>query len=130
MATYVSGRSGNQTKAKLAVEQLQRLGRYRELDPLSFAVAYIGMGESDKALLGLEKAYREHSSSLTALKVDSIYAAPGRATLPGVSPPHWFGTVIRQQVGLACRSRRFCESSTHQHAGRGHRVGGCQLGRA
>jgi hypothetical protein len=73
MATYVSGRSGNQTKAKLAVEQLQRLGRYRELDPLSFAVAYIGMGESDKALLGLEKAYREHSSSFTALKVDPIY---------------------------------------------------------
>jgi hypothetical protein len=40
MATYVSGRSGNQTKAKLAVEQLQRLGRYPELDLLSFAVAY------------------------------------------------------------------------------------------
>ena len=73
MAAYVSGRSGNQTKAKLAVEQLQRLGRYRELDPLSFAVAYIGMGENDQALLGLEKAYREHSSSLTALKVDPIY---------------------------------------------------------
>ena len=41
--------------------------------PWHFAVAYIGMGENYKALLGLLKAYREHSSSLTALKVDPIY---------------------------------------------------------
>jgi hypothetical protein len=34
---------------------------------------HIGMGENDKALPGLEKAYREHSSSFTALKVDPIY---------------------------------------------------------
>jgi hypothetical protein len=39
----------------------------------SLAVAYIGMGNNDQALAWLEKAYREHSGSLTALKVDPIY---------------------------------------------------------
>jgi hypothetical protein len=31
------------------------------------------MGENDKALVELEKACRQRSSSLTALKVDPIY---------------------------------------------------------
>jgi tetratricopeptide (TPR) repeat protein len=73
MIAYVSGRSGDQTKGRLALKQLEQPGRNGPLDTLAFAVAYIGMGENDKALLGLEKAYREHSSSLTALKVDPIY---------------------------------------------------------
>jgi TolB-like protein/DNA-binding winged helix-turn-helix (wHTH) protein/Tfp pilus assembly protein PilF len=73
MIAYVSGRSGDQAKGRLALKQLQQPGRNGPLDTLAFAVAYIGMGENDKALLGLEKAYREHSSSLTALKVDPIY---------------------------------------------------------
>jgi TolB-like protein/DNA-binding winged helix-turn-helix (wHTH) protein/Tfp pilus assembly protein PilF len=73
MIAYVSGRSGDQAKARLALKQLEQPGRNGPLDTLAFAVAYIGMGENDKALLGLEKAYREHSSSLTALKVDPIY---------------------------------------------------------
>ena len=73
MIAYVSGRSGDQAKGRLALKQLEQPGRNGPLDTLAFAVAYIGMGENDKALLGLEKAYREHSSSLTALKVDPIY---------------------------------------------------------
>jgi hypothetical protein len=51
---------------------------------LVFAVAYIGMGENDKALVELEKAYRPCSSSLTALKVDPIYD-PLRASLASSS---------------------------------------------
>ncbi len=73
MIAYVSGRSGDQARGRLALKQLEQPGRNGPLDTLAFAVAYIGMGENDKALLGLEKAYREHSSSLTALKVDPIY---------------------------------------------------------
>jgi hypothetical protein len=40
---------------------------------LSFAVAYIGMGNNDKAMVWLEKAYAEHSSSLNAIQVDPTY---------------------------------------------------------
>ena len=73
MTAYASGRAGDQAKAKLALEQLRRLEGHRRLDSLSLAVAYIGVGNNDKALVWLEKAYQEHSSSLTALKVDPTY---------------------------------------------------------
>jgi TolB-like protein/DNA-binding winged helix-turn-helix (wHTH) protein/Tfp pilus assembly protein PilF len=73
MTAYVFGRSGERAKAKLALEQLERLGRHRPLDSLSFAVAYIGMGNNDEAMVWLEKACTEHSSSLSALKVDPTY---------------------------------------------------------
>ena len=73
MIAYAAGRSGDQATAKLALEQLQQLQQHRTMDSLSFAVAYIGMGNNDQALLWLEKAYREHSASLTALKVDPTY---------------------------------------------------------
>jgi TolB-like protein/DNA-binding winged helix-turn-helix (wHTH) protein len=73
MIAYVSGRSGDQAKARLALEQVEQLERHGALDPLALAVAYIGTGENDKALVWLEKGYRERSSGLTALKVDPIY---------------------------------------------------------
>jgi TolB-like protein/DNA-binding winged helix-turn-helix (wHTH) protein/Tfp pilus assembly protein PilF len=73
MIAYVSGRSGDRARAKLAMQQLEQLKRHHTLDSLSLAVAYIGMGNNDLALAWLEKAYREHSGSLTALKVDPIY---------------------------------------------------------
>jgi tetratricopeptide (TPR) repeat protein len=73
MTAYVFARSGDQSHAKFAMEQLEQLKTQRALDPLSFAIAYIGMGNNDKALGWLEKAYTEHSSGLNALKVDPIY---------------------------------------------------------
>ncbi|MGA8493226.1 MAG: hypothetical protein WB711_22585 [Terriglobales bacterium] len=36
-------------------------------------MAYIGLGNIDQAVRWLEKAHSEHSSSLTALKVDPTY---------------------------------------------------------
>jgi TolB-like protein/DNA-binding winged helix-turn-helix (wHTH) protein/lipoprotein NlpI len=74
MVAYVAGRSGDRAGAKLAFEQLQGLeARHHPLDSLSLAIAYIGIGDHDKALASLEKAYLEHSSSLSALKVDPTY---------------------------------------------------------
>jgi adenylate cyclase len=49
------------------------LDRRRPLDPLALAVAYIALDNNDKAMACLEKAYAEHSSGLTALKVDPTY---------------------------------------------------------
>jgi TolB-like protein/DNA-binding winged helix-turn-helix (wHTH) protein/Tfp pilus assembly protein PilF len=73
MVAYVEGRSGDRARAKLAFEPLQRMEVRHRLDSLSLAIAYIGMGDNDKALASLEKAYLEHSSSLSALKVDPTY---------------------------------------------------------
>jgi TolB-like protein/DNA-binding winged helix-turn-helix (wHTH) protein/Tfp pilus assembly protein PilF len=73
MIAYISGRSGDQTKAKAALEQLLKVKQHRAVDSLCFTVANIGLGDNDEALLWLEKAYREHSNSLTAIKVDPTY---------------------------------------------------------
>ena len=73
MIAYISARSGDQAKAKAALEQLRRVKQHRAVDSLCFTVAYIGFGEHDEALLWLEKAYQEHSNGLTALKVDPTY---------------------------------------------------------
>jgi adenylate cyclase len=73
MTAYVFGRSGNPAKANLALEHLEKATQHRPFDPLSFAVAYIGLGNNDKAMVWLEKAYTEHSSSLSAIKVDPTY---------------------------------------------------------
>ncbi len=73
MLAYASGQAGDRPKAELALRKLEKLDRLRSLDPLSFTVAYIGMNDKKKALFYLEKAYREHSSGLTSLKVDPTF---------------------------------------------------------
>jgi TolB-like protein/DNA-binding winged helix-turn-helix (wHTH) protein/Tfp pilus assembly protein PilF len=73
MLAYASGQSGDRAKAELALQKLEKLDRLRSLDPLSFTVAYIGVNNKEKALFYLEKAYLEHSSGLTSLKVDPTF---------------------------------------------------------
>jgi len=73
LLAYTSGRSGDRAKARLALQQLEQIGQRRPLDSLAFAVAYLGLDDKDKALAWLEKASMQHSSGLTALKVDPIY---------------------------------------------------------
>ncbi|MGA9511709.1 MAG: tetratricopeptide repeat protein, partial [Candidatus Sulfotelmatobacter sp.] len=70
---YIYGRSGQRAKAKFALEQLERESRSQVVDPLSFAIAYIGIGDKEQAIAWLQRAYQWHSSSLTALKVDPTY---------------------------------------------------------
>ncbi|MGA7298962.1 MAG: hypothetical protein WBX10_01570, partial [Candidatus Sulfotelmatobacter sp.] len=70
---YIYGRSGQRAKAKFALQQLERVSRSQVVDPISFATAYIGIGDKEKALVWLQRAYQWHSSSLTALKVDPTY---------------------------------------------------------
>ena len=70
---YVYGRSGQREQAQRAVEKLERWNRESNIDPAPLFVAYIGIGEKEKALASLQKAYAIHSPALTALKVDPIY---------------------------------------------------------
>jgi tetratricopeptide (TPR) repeat protein len=73
MLAYLYGRSGQVTKAREALKELERLNQQMEMDPLPIAVAYIGIGDKDNAFFWMEKAYQQHSSSLNAIKVDPIY---------------------------------------------------------
>jgi len=53
--------------------RLLHLRRRRPIDPMETAFAHVGMGNGDLALSCLEQAYEQHSSGLTALKVDPVY---------------------------------------------------------
>jgi TolB-like protein/DNA-binding winged helix-turn-helix (wHTH) protein/Tfp pilus assembly protein PilF len=74
MLAYVYGRSGQQDKARLALRKLEEFHRNTKTISFPIAVAHIGMGDKEKAIAWLQKAYADHGIS-TALKVDPIYDA-------------------------------------------------------
>jgi TolB-like protein/Flp pilus assembly protein TadD len=69
---YVLGRSDRQAEAQHEINKLEQMTA-RLIDPLAFAVAYLGTNDKKRTIFWLERAYVEHSTSLTALKVDPIY---------------------------------------------------------
>ncbi len=70
---YIYGRSGQQTLARSALEKLERLNHGRQMDPWPILLAQIGIGDRDQVFAWLEKAYSQHSNSLTTLKVEPVY---------------------------------------------------------
>jgi TolB-like protein/DNA-binding winged helix-turn-helix (wHTH) protein/Tfp pilus assembly protein PilF len=68
--SYCYGRSGQQAQAQRILEKLLQLDRHHQIEPAPILVAYLGLGNKDKALVYLEKAYAQHSNILTTLKVD------------------------------------------------------------
>jgi TolB-like protein len=66
-------RSGQQERARHALEKLLVWSRSRPVDPRSIVSAYLAVGDKDKALASLEKAYAQHSSLMVYLKVDPMF---------------------------------------------------------
>jgi TolB-like protein/DNA-binding winged helix-turn-helix (wHTH) protein len=88
---YIYGRAGRRVEALRALQKLRHVYRYQHLGPDPAVWAYSGMGDRDEAFLWLEKAYLDHSNSLTSLKVN-----PGYDSLR--SDPHF--QELAQRVGL------------------------------
>jgi eukaryotic-like serine/threonine-protein kinase len=70
MLGYVYGLSGKSALARQTLEELRQMARERRIDPFYFAIVHVGLGELDKAMEFLEKAYQERSEELLMLKVD------------------------------------------------------------
>jgi TolB-like protein/DNA-binding winged helix-turn-helix (wHTH) protein/Tfp pilus assembly protein PilF len=71
---YVYGRAGKRVAAQRALERLKEICCRPTHDPVPlFALAYAGLDDREQTLAWLEKGYQEHSSALTALKVDPAY---------------------------------------------------------
>jgi len=70
---YLQGRSGRHEEAQRALEKLENMSRFYPIDPAVFVMAYIGTGNKSETFTWLEKAYRQHSDLLTALKVDPMF---------------------------------------------------------
>ena len=61
--------SGRITEARNLLEQLQ-LSKRQYVSPFYVAIVYAGLGENERALDWLEKAYADHSNAIVFLKVD------------------------------------------------------------
>jgi tetratricopeptide (TPR) repeat protein len=72
-SAYVLGRFGHQAEAERAVDKLEQLNRRHQIDPAPILIAYVGMGNKEKAFTWLEKAYSQHSNVLATLKVDPAF---------------------------------------------------------
>jgi tetratricopeptide (TPR) repeat protein len=70
---YVYGRAGRQDEARRALAQLNDLSQLHPVDPSAFVLAYLGIGNKTETLAWLDKAYAQHSNTMTTLKVDPIF---------------------------------------------------------
>ncbi len=73
LGAYINGRSGQQEKARQALQKLEQLNRRRPIDPGSILIAHVGMGNKEAAFSWFEKAYTARSAALSSLKVNPIY---------------------------------------------------------
>jgi TolB-like protein/DNA-binding winged helix-turn-helix (wHTH) protein/Tfp pilus assembly protein PilF len=67
---YVYAVSGRKAEARKILAELQSLSEHRYVPATDTALIYAGLGDKDKAFAWLDKAYEEHSFSLSNLKVE------------------------------------------------------------
>ncbi len=70
---YAYGMSGNKTEAEKIRDELKALSGQRYVSEFSFALADLGLGDKEEALLRLEKAYENHAGeTLRFIRVDPL----------------------------------------------------------
>jgi TolB-like protein/DNA-binding winged helix-turn-helix (wHTH) protein/Tfp pilus assembly protein PilF len=69
----IYGSIGQPAQAQLWMTKLEAWNRRQPLSPAAFVRPTIGMGDKEKALQWLEKAYAQHDNSMVTLKVDPLY---------------------------------------------------------
>ena len=79
---------GKLDEARRLLDQLVELSRHRHVSSYNLAVVALGLGERDRALGWLEKAYEERSSQMCFLKVEPLWDA--------LRPDPRFHEVLRQ----------------------------------
>jgi TolB-like protein/Tfp pilus assembly protein PilF len=67
------GRAGRTSDARAMLFELQARDRTQHVSPFAFALAYVGVGEADKAVDALEAAYRSREWYLCVLKTEPIF---------------------------------------------------------
>lgn len=88
---YTYTLAGRKAEAKAALEELFAASKQRHISPYLIATIYSGLGDKDKAMQWLEKAYEVRDGMLVMLKVD--------AHLDGMRSDPRFQDLLRR-VGL------------------------------
>jgi serine/threonine-protein kinase len=68
---YALAKSGRQTEARAALQELLQLSKQRNVPPTNIATVYCGLNEKDEAIAWLERAYRDKDPRIVFLKIDS-----------------------------------------------------------
>ena len=67
------------TKRSEVLRELEKTAAGEKVDPVAFACAYSGLGDHDRAIAWLRKAYEEHSAEMIFLRTptwDSLRSDP------------------------------------------------------
>jgi Flp pilus assembly protein TadD len=70
---YAYAISGNRPKAEQMLRELEEMAKRQYVNSSAFAAIYLGLGEKEKPLDWLDKAYENQESACWLLKVDPIY---------------------------------------------------------
>jgi tetratricopeptide (TPR) repeat protein len=70
---YTSARLGDRGKAEQISRDLGDLSKRRYVSPANVAAVYLGLGEKDKALDWLDKAFEDRDPVLWWIKSDQLY---------------------------------------------------------
>jgi len=70
---YAYGASGDRVKAAAMIDEINRKSLHGYVPPFNLALVYLGMGDRERALDGLEKAYAANSQFMAWLKIDHAY---------------------------------------------------------
>jgi serine/threonine-protein kinase len=70
---YAYAISGDRPKAEQTLRELEEMSKRRYVNSTAFADIYLGLGEKEKALDWLDKAYENQESACWLLRVDPIY---------------------------------------------------------
>jgi adenylate cyclase len=70
---YAYGASGDRTHAMAAIGEQNRRSLHGYVEPWNLAIIYLGLGDRQRALDGLEKAYTAHSELMAWIKMDRIF---------------------------------------------------------
>jgi tetratricopeptide (TPR) repeat protein len=84
-------RAGRRPDAASIIDELRRRGRQGYVPPAVYVHAYVGIGDNERALDALERAYQEHSNIVRFLKTHPLFD-------PIRSDPRF--TALSQRVGL------------------------------
>ena len=66
------GLAGKKNETQKIISELKQRSRHHYVFPSLFAYAYLGLGEKDRALAFLERAYDEQDPALFYLKVSPL----------------------------------------------------------
>jgi hypothetical protein len=70
---YAYAAVGERTRAEAMIAELNQTSLRRFVSPFCTAIIYLGLGDKERALDGLEKSYEVRSQWLVFLKVDRVF---------------------------------------------------------